>query len=217
LQPHELDAADVGLRRHHRYSGGMPRYAAFLRGVMPMNSNMAELRRRFEKAGYADVRTVLGSGNVVFTARRAPREGDVSKAAGFTAFVRSIDDLQALAARDPFAKHRLDSAAKRVVTFLRARSSAVLPEEVEGARILGVDGTEVFTAYVPGATSPVFMTLIEKTFGKEVTTRTWDTIQKVIRAGSEAAPAPKETTSRRAAAVKAAASRRRTKAGRRRG
>jgi hypothetical protein len=25
---------------------------------------------------------------------------------------------------------------------------------------------------------PVFMTLIEKTFGKEVTTRTWDTVKK---------------------------------------
>src|ERR1041385_1289926 len=146
-------------------------------GAGERERDAAELRRRFEKAGYADVRTVLGSGNVVFTARRAPREGDVSKAAGFTAFVRSIDDLQALAARDPFAKHRLDSAAKRVVTFLRARSSAVLPGEVGGARILGTDGMEVFTAYVPGAASPMFMTLIEKTFGKDVTTRTWDTIQ----------------------------------------
>jgi uncharacterized protein (DUF1697 family) len=28
---------------------------------------------------------------------------------------------------------------------------------------------------------PVFMTLIEKTFGKEGTTRTWDTVAKVAR------------------------------------
>ena len=27
----------------------------------------------------------------------------------------------------------------------------------------------------------VFMTLIEKTFGKEATTRTWDTVAKVAR------------------------------------
>jgi hypothetical protein len=26
------------------------------------------------------------------------------------------------------------------------------------------------------------MTLIEKTFGKEVTTRTWDTVAKIVRA-----------------------------------
>lgn len=34
---------------------------------------------------------------------------------------------------------------------------------------------------VPGPRGPVFMTLIEKSFGKEVTTRTWDTVAKVAR------------------------------------
>ena len=40
---------------------------------------------------------------------------------------------------------------------------------------------EVLTSYVPSPKGPVFMTLIEKTFGKDVTTRTWDTLQKVAR------------------------------------
>jgi len=31
---------------------------------------------------------------------------------------------------------------------------------------------------VPGESGPVFMKLIEMTFGKEVTTRTWDTVKK---------------------------------------
>jgi hypothetical protein len=39
----------------------------------------------------------------------------------------------------------------------------------------------VFTDYVRSPKGPVFMTLIEKTFGKEATTRTWDTISKVAR------------------------------------
>ena len=42
-------------------------------------------------------------------------------------------------------------------------------------------GREVFTTYLPTPKGPVFMTLIEKTFGKDVTTRTWDTIKKVAR------------------------------------
>jgi hypothetical protein len=42
-----------------------------------------------------------------------------------------------------------------------------------------VKGREVFTAYVPGPRGAVFMTLIEKTFGEEVTTRTWDTVSKI--------------------------------------
>ena len=43
-------------------------------------------------------------------------------------------------------------------------------------------GREVFSAYLPTPKGPVFMTLIERTFGKEVTTRTWDTVAKVARA-----------------------------------
>ena len=49
----------------------MPRYAALLRGVSPMNAKMPELKRAFENAGFDEVRTVLGSGNVVFNARAA--------------------------------------------------------------------------------------------------------------------------------------------------
>lgn len=42
-------------------------------------------------------------------------------------------------------------------------------------------GAEIFSAYVPSPKGPVLMTLIEKTFGKEQTTRTWDTVAKVAR------------------------------------
>lgn len=40
---------------------------------------------------------------------------------------------------------------------------------------------EVFTAYVTGPRGPVFMSFIEKTLGKDVTTRTWDMLTKVAR------------------------------------
>ena len=46
----------------------MPRYVAFLRGVMPTNAKMSELKRCFENAGFSNVKTVLASGNVVFDA-----------------------------------------------------------------------------------------------------------------------------------------------------
>jgi len=42
----------------------MPQYAAFLRGVVPMNCSMPELKKSFEAAGFSDVRTLLSSGNV---------------------------------------------------------------------------------------------------------------------------------------------------------
>ena len=41
----------------------MPRYAAFLRGVTPMNAKMPALKTAFEAAGFTDVRTRLSVGN----------------------------------------------------------------------------------------------------------------------------------------------------------
>ena len=39
-----------------------------------MNCKMPALKAAFEAAGFSDVKTVLGSGNVVFTARRASEQ-----------------------------------------------------------------------------------------------------------------------------------------------
>jgi len=167
----------------------MPRYAAFLRGVSPMNAKMPELKRCFEEAGFTDVRTLLSSGNVVFDARAASEaalerraEAAMEKGLGrtFHTIVRPVSRLAELLEVDPFARFDLPADAKRVVTFLREPHGAELslPLEVDGARILAMEGREIFTAYVPSPRGPVFMTLIQKTFGENVTTRTWDTVRK---------------------------------------
>jgi uncharacterized protein (DUF1697 family) len=170
----------------------MPRYAAFLRGVMPTNVKMPDLKNAFEAAGFSDVRTLLSSGNVVFGATSASEaalqrkaEAAITKKLGrtFLTIVRPIDTLREMLASDPYAAFRLPASAKRIVTFLRERpaSKITLPAEVDGARILAVSGSHVFSAYLPTPKGPVFMTLIEKTFGSELTTRTWDTVAKVAR------------------------------------
>lgn len=169
----------------------MPGYVAFLRAVSPMNASMPALKRCFEQAGFANVKTVLSSGNVVFDARAAPAralerkaEAAMAKTLGrsFFTIVRPVGTLQRLIDADPYARFRLPRNAKRVVTFLRARHKGRLrlPIELDGARILAVEGAEVFSAYVPSPRGPVFMRLIEKTFGSDVTTRTWDTVRKCV-------------------------------------
>jgi uncharacterized protein (DUF1697 family) len=170
----------------------MPRYAAFLRGISPMNAKMPELKSAFEAAGFTDVKTVLSSGNLVFTAPAASdatlqlkAEAAMTKELGrsFLTIVRPVEALRKLLASDPYKAFRLPADAKRIVTFLLQRPSSklTLPAEVDGARILALKGSEVFSAYVPTPKGPVFMTLIEKTFGSEVTTRTWDSVAKVAR------------------------------------
>ena len=170
----------------------MPRYAAFLRGVSPMNARMPDLARCFAAAGFADVKTVLASGNVVFSARAVSlaalerkAEDAMKKRLGRTFFtiVRPLEALVTILDSDPYAAFRLAPGSKRVVTFLRGglSSKLPLPIEVDGARILRVAAGEAFSAYLPSPRGPVFMTLIEKTFGEQVTTRTWDTLRKVAR------------------------------------
>ncbi len=171
----------------------MPRYAAFLRGVSPMNAKMPELKQAFEAAGFTEVKTLLSSGNVVFNARRAS-ETTIQRAAeaamrerlgqAFLTIVRPIDRLREILASDPYGAFGLAPAAKRIVTFLRDEpaASVVLPLEQDGAQVLALDGRELFSAYVPSPKGPVFMSLIERTCGKALTTRTWDTVAKVARA-----------------------------------
>lgn len=170
----------------------MPRYAAFLRGVMPTNAKMPQLRKAFEAAGFTDVKIVLGTGNVVFTSRKAAEstierkaEAAMRKHLGreFFTIVRPVDALRRMLEADPFSGHRLKPGSRRVVTFMRKapRPAPKLPVELEGARILSRAGREAFTTYVRGSGGPAFMRLIETTFGKDVTTRTWETVEKVAR------------------------------------
>ena len=171
----------------------MPRYAAFLRGVSPMNAKMPELKQAFEAAGFTEVRTVLSSGNVVFDSRRTS-ETSLERAAeaamrerlgqAFMTIVRPLDALHEILATDPYREFKVSPAAKRIVTFLRTvpTSKLALPFEQDGARLLAVVGREIYSAYLPTPKGPVFMTLIQRAFGKDVTTLTWDTVAKVARA-----------------------------------
>ena len=171
----------------------MPRYVAFLRGVTPMNAKMSALKHCFEQAGFDDVNTILSSGNVAFTAATASEAALANKAEAamtkhlgrtFLTIVRPAKVLEQLIERDPYADARLPANAKRVVTFLgrNCKAPRTLPSEVDGARIVAVQGRHVFTAYVPSERGAVFMRLIERTFGKTVTTRTWDTVKKCAKA-----------------------------------
>ncbi len=129
-----------------------------------MNAKMAELKRSFERAGVTDVKTVLSSGNVVFstparstTALARQAEAAMAQHLGrtFYTIVRPASVLRDVIEADPYAAFRLPASAKRVVTFLREPSKAKLslPLVTDGLRILATNGREIFTAYVPSSAS----------------------------------------------------------------
>ena len=174
----------------------MPRYVALLRGVSPTNCKMPLLTECFQAAGFTDVRTVLSSGNVAFDTRDSPwpaleRRAERAMLAAwghaFPTIVRPAAYLHDLVASDPFAEFALPPAAKRVVTFLRdpnaaAVRAATLPLERDGTRVLKRVAAEVFTVYEPSPKGPVFMALLERVFGKDITTRTLATVEKCATA-----------------------------------
>jgi uncharacterized protein (DUF1697 family) len=159
-----------------------------------MNCQMPELRAAFEAAGFRDVKTVIASGNVVFSTTKASPatlakrcEAAMAEHMGksFATIIRSVDALQAMLDADPFARFTVTPKSKRIVTFLGGPllTLPTLPLTLGSAAIHAIDGEEAFSTYVPGDDkTPLFMTLIEKTFGKAVTTRTWETVLRIARA-----------------------------------
>src|SRR6185312_10830188 len=100
-------------------------------------ASMPELARAFQAAGFGEVRTVLSSGNVVFSARPRPRASleracEEAMAAGlgkaFPTIVRPVAALRALLDADPCAELRLPAGAKRVVTFIGGGRSGAPPD-----------------------------------------------------------------------------------------
>lgn len=134
-------------------------YGAFLRGVSPMNAKMPALRKALEEAA-------------IEAALKRP----------CLAIVRPLADLQALIDADPYKRLKLPANAKRIVTFLNEEPAKKpkLPLVEQQAGIYAMKGLEIFSAYVPQPGNPFFMVLLERTFGKEITTRTWDTVKKVV-------------------------------------
>ncbi len=171
----------------------MPRYIALLRGVTPLNAKSADLKRAFESAGFTAVKTILASGNVAFGTRAASEAALIKRCEGallatlgrsFYTIVRSSAALNELLTQDPYAAHQVPAEAKRVVSFFREACvpRVPLPISADGAQLLAIHGREAFTAYVASDKGPVFMELIQRAFGKDVTTRTWDTVRKCAAA-----------------------------------
>jgi uncharacterized protein (DUF1697 family) len=174
----------------------MTKYVALLRGIGPMNPNMRndKLRGVFENLGFKNVKTVISSGNVVFETDRkdiAAMEAAIEKAwpeqLDFTSatIIRSYDELLELIANDPFkgTKHRPKTYL--TVTFLKRKSSKPLKDfpPNQGSTIGAIYDRELCAIVdTTAAKTPDLMAKAERYFGKEITTRTWKTVERICKA-----------------------------------
>jgi uncharacterized protein (DUF1697 family) len=172
----------------------MSKYVALLRGIAPMNPNMRneKLRAVLEELGFTKVKTVISSGNVLFESRTAdPAKLEVKIEAawpeklGFTSttIVRSLDELKELAAAAPFAGYEHGPKTSLNVTFLKHMPAHPVTLEGQGFTIAATPPREI-CSIIDTTTSktPDFMAKAEKAFGKQITTRTWKTVERIIKA-----------------------------------
>ncbi len=174
------------------------RYVAFLRGINVGGNKkvpMADLKKMLEKMGFTNVKTLLASGNVVFDAGsespaslKKKLETQFEKTFGFTSsmIIRSVGQITELAEADPFKGIKVTPDIRLYVTFLPedAKKSALkIPYVSPGKefRILRASSTEVMSVLDVSVTGTIeVMGVLEKEFGKSITTRNWNTVQRLL-------------------------------------
>lgn len=171
-------------------------YCALLRGIGPGNPNMRndKLRAVLGGLGFDGVASVLSSGNLVFatdddaSALEDRIQGALQQELGIGGgtIVRSRSELQALVDTDPFSGRKHGRDTYLTATFLKYHQES--PEslaELDGANVslVGYDAAARAVLAVSDHTrssGPEFMTMLERRFGKDITTRTWLTVHRIV-------------------------------------
>ncbi|MEG8180354.1 DUF1697 domain-containing protein [Nocardia terpenica] len=177
----------------------MIRYAAWLRGIMPSNPAMRneKLRAVFTGLGFDAVSSLLSSGNILFGSAetdvptlesRIQQALNAELGIGGGTIIRSRAELQALVDSDPFAGLTHGRDTYLTVTFVKDGGKrggpGPLPAALASAvRIVGYDEpARAVLAVIDNMTPSTanHMAWLESVYGKDITTRTYLTVQKVL-------------------------------------
>ena len=176
----------------------MERYVAFLRGINLGNRRVKspELVEHFEQMGLEEVATFRASGNVVFAdpsgdseAKLQKRvEAELEKRLGYdvAAFLRSFEEVAAIAAREPFDARAIGrSKGKPQVQLLAKKPSAAARKNA--LALAGPDDEMAFAGrelhWLPStglSETEVDLKALDKALGKG-TMRTAGTIDQIAR------------------------------------
>ena len=137
----------------------MPRYVAFLRAINVGGHvvKMNVLREQFEALGFADVETFIASGNVLFSSRakdiaalERKIESRLKAALGYevATFIRTCDEVSAMAAYAPFPPAMVRTAVSVWVGFLAAPMPAAAQQALRALETpfdtFHVNGREIY-------------------------------------------------------------------------
>ena len=173
----------------------MNRSVAFLRAINVGGHTikMDRLRQLFEELGLEKVETLIASGNVLFESvasdvvelERAI-EAHLRQALGYevVTFVRSADEVAAVAAYQPFAESEIASAHALYVAFLHDAPAGAARNKLmalkDGFHDFHLHQRELYwLSLVNTAESKVSGAQIEKALGAPMTARNITTVRKI--------------------------------------
>ena len=171
-------------------------YFALLRAVnLPGYKQvaMAELRDLLAKLGFADVRSLLQSGNLAFRGKArasAPLErlleAEAAKRLALETefFVRTAEEWKEVIADNPFPKEAQRDPGHLVALFLKGTADTehvkALQVAIKGREIVRGEGRQAYIFYPDGTgRSRLTPTLIEKKLATRATGRNWNTVLKI--------------------------------------
>jgi uncharacterized protein (DUF1697 family) len=173
----------------------MPRYTAFLRAINVGGHivKMTELKRIFETLGLSNVETFIASGNVIFetgvtnTASLAAKiEKALAKALGYevATFLRSDEELKAIAEHEAFAAADVATASAHCVIFLSTAPDADGRKRIKAlssdADAFHVNGRELYwLSRLKQSESKFSNALLERTLKQRSTARGVNTVRKL--------------------------------------
>jgi len=176
----------------------MVEYAAFLRGINVGGHHkvpMAQLKKCLEEMGFVNVRTLLNSGNAVFGCD-SEEAGELEKRLeaklaeefgfGIPCMVISKEELLRWVEVDPFSQVEIHPDIRLYISIIRSGKVAPIgsPDSYDGGAfaIISGEGRMVASVLDLSITKTVKgMDALEKMYGKDITTRNWNTIQKVVK------------------------------------
>lgn len=155
---------------------------------------MTDLKALLEKQGVNEVKTILNTGNVLFNGKEQEVEElenqleiSLEKHFGFSipCILRRKEEIEKLVASDPFKGIDVLKTTRLYISFLKqdVKSRLNLPYTSEDSsfRILLKDGrTIVSVLELAQAKTTDAMKILEQEFGKGITTRNWNTVQKLV-------------------------------------
>jgi len=175
------------------------KYVALLRGINVGGNKkvpMADLKKSMEKIGFKNIKTLLATGNVIFENAKSDIEEitntiatGLEKNFGFTipVIVRKHEEFEEIIKSDPFKNIKVTPDTRLYVTFLPDKPKSKLPIPYTSAdnsyEILSISNNTIFSALDLSKTGTVeVMAILEKEFGKNITTRNWNTVMKIFKA-----------------------------------